>query len=240
MTRLDAELVERQLAPSRSNAARLVAAGRVRVNGRLVSKGATPVRATDIIVAKPDPYVSRAGHKLADALDDLQFAVAGRALDAGASTGGFTQVLRQRGCAPVFAIDVGRGQLSQRLKADPHVVSRERTNLRDLELDHVGGRPVDLVVADVSFISLTLLVEPFSRVVEPGGHALLMVKPQFEVGRERLGKGGVVRDPDLQRQAVADVAAAAARQGWRPVAEVPSRLPGAGGNAEFFVLLARD
>ena len=144
-----------------------------------------------------------------------------------------------RGCREVFAVDVGSDQLAPALRADPRVRLRERTNLRDLRLDDVGGFPVDLVVADVSFISLRLLVKPLVSVTRDDGWLLLLVKPQFEVGRERLGKGGVVREPADQVQAISGVISAAAECGWHGVAVVASRLSGASGNREFFVLLRR-
>jgi 23S rRNA (cytidine1920-2'-O)/16S rRNA (cytidine1409-2'-O)-methyltransferase len=140
----------------------------------------------------------------------------------------------------VYAVDVGTDQLAASVRADPRVVVHEQTNLRDLTLDHVGGHPVDLTVADVSFISLTLLVAPLAAVTRPGGRMLLMVKPQFEVGRERLGRGGVVRDPALHTDAVDAVLAAAGACGWYLQAVRPSRLPGPAGNQEFFVLLADE
>ncbi|MFP5282051.1 MAG: TlyA family RNA methyltransferase [Actinomycetes bacterium] len=227
----------RGLARSRSHAARLVDSGLVRLNGQTMRKAAAAVRPSDSLVTDADPYVSRAAHKLIGALDDLDLAVGGRALDAGASTGGFTQVLLERGCARVFAVDVGTGQLDPDLRADPRVVVREQTNLRHLDLTVLEGRPVDLVVADVSFVSLRLLVEPLVRVTRPDGWLLLLVKPQFEVGRERLGKGGIVVDPTLRSAAVAGVAVEAERLGWEAAARVPSRLAGAGGNQETFVLL---
>ena len=236
--RLDRLLLTRGLARSRGQARAMVVAGDVRVDGVVVTKPSTVVADGAALTAHVDPYVSRAAHKLLGALDDLGLAVGGRALDAGSSTGGFTQVLLERGCAPVYAVDVGTDQLVPALRADPRVVVRERTNLRDLELAHLDDAPVDLVVADVSFISLTLLVGPLAAVTSPGGRMLLMVKPQFEVGRERLGRGGVVREPALHREAVEAVLAAAAAQGWHAAAVRPSRLPGPAGNREFFVLLA--
>jgi 23S rRNA (cytidine1920-2'-O)/16S rRNA (cytidine1409-2'-O)-methyltransferase len=205
-----------------------------------VRKPAAVVAPDAVLAAETDPYVSRAAHKLLGALDDLDLQVGGRALDAGSSTGGFTQVLLQRGCAPVHAVDVGTDQLAGSLRHDPRVVVHERTNLRDLALHHVGGTPVDLTVADVSFISLTLLVAPLAAVTAPTGCMLLMVKPQFEVGRERLGRGGVVREPELHREAVAAVVSAARSVGWHLHAVQPSRLPGPAGNREFFVLLRTD
>jgi 23S rRNA (cytidine1920-2'-O)/16S rRNA (cytidine1409-2'-O)-methyltransferase len=190
------------------------------------------------VQAGADHYVSRAAHKLLGALDDLDLDVTGlRVLDAGASTGGFTQVLLERGCEIVYAVDVGSDQLIDRLRQDLRVVSSERTNLRELGLCHVGGDPVDLVVADVSFISLVLLMAPLTAVTRPEGALLLMVKPQFEVGRELLGKGGVVRSAAHRRQAIEGVIAAAEVHGWSAHRVVPSRLPGPAGNVEFFVLL---
>jgi 23S rRNA (cytidine1920-2'-O)/16S rRNA (cytidine1409-2'-O)-methyltransferase len=213
--------------------------GQVVIDGVVVRRPAEPVDAAAGIVTAPDPYVSRAAYKLLGALDDLQLSVPGRALDAGASTGGFTQVLLERGCAQVIAVDVGTGQLAPLLRGDPRVTVWEQTNLRHLTLDHVAGRPVDLVVADVSFISLTLLIEPLTAVTAAEGRLLLLVKPQFEVGRERLEKGGVVRSAELRRAAVRGVVEAAEGLGWRASAGAPSRLPGSAGNQEFFVLLDR-
>lgn len=235
--RLDALLVERGLARSRGQAAALVREGRVRVGGVRVGKPATQVPEDAEPDVETDPWVSRAAHKLLGALEDLDVGVPARCLDAGASTGGFTQVLLSRGAERVYAVDVGTDQLAPVLRQDPRVTVHERTNLRDLTLTHVGGVPVDLVVADVSFISLTLLLEPVLGVLDRGGEALLMVKPQFEVGRERLGKGGVVRDPGLRAAAVAAVTAAAEALGWRTVGTAESRLPGPAGNVEYFVHL---
>ena len=240
MSRLDRAVAERGLARSRSAAVELIRAGRVRVNDEVVVRGASVVSPDDAISVEADPYVSRAAHKLAGALTDLGLDVTGlRALDAGASTGGFTQVLLRSGCREVIAVDVGHGQLAEELRTDPRVVSHEHLNVRELTLAHVGGRPVDLVVGDLSFISLTLVLPALTRVADPGGSLLLMVKPQFEVGRERLGEGGVVRDPALHIVAVTGVIEAAAGLGWVTQAVVPSRLPGPAGNREFFVLLAR-
>jgi 23S rRNA (cytidine1920-2'-O)/16S rRNA (cytidine1409-2'-O)-methyltransferase len=235
--RLDRLLLTRGLARSRSHAQALVAAGAVQVDGVVVTRSAALVPDDAVLTAATDPYVSRAAHKLLGALDDLGLVVGGRALDAGSSTGGFTQVLLERGCAPVYAVDVGTDQLVPVLRADPRVVVRERTNLRELTLDHLDGVPVQLVVADVSFISLTLLMAPLAAVTDPDGRMVLMVKPQFEVGRERLGRGGVVREPALHSDAVDAVLGAAARHGWHALAVRASRLPGPAGNREFFVLL---
>jgi 23S rRNA (cytidine1920-2'-O)/16S rRNA (cytidine1409-2'-O)-methyltransferase len=217
----------------------MINAGQVVVDGSVVERPDERVAASAAITAAIDHYVSRAAHKLIGALDDLQLNVAGRALDGGASTGGFTQVLLERGCDEVIAVDVGSAQLAQELRSDPRVRWHERTNLRDLELDHVGGVPVDLVVADLSFISLTLVIGPLVSVTRADGRLLLLVKPQFEVGRELLGRDGVVRTPAHQVQAISNVITSAGRYGWRCVAAVPSRLPGASGNREFFILLRR-
>ena len=238
--RLDRELAARGLARSRSHAQTMINSGAVSVDGMIITRPADLVESTAQINADADHYVSRAAHKLLGALDDLGLTVSGRALDAGSSTGGFTQVLLERGCSQVIAIDVGTDQLAPELRRDPRIRELERTNLRDLGLEHVDHQPVDLVVADVSFISLVLLIERFTAVVTPTGQMLLMIKPQFEVGREQLGKGGVVRDPALHRQAVDQVVAEARRCGWHLLATVPSRLLGPAGNQEFFALFARQ
>jgi 23S rRNA (cytidine1920-2'-O)/16S rRNA (cytidine1409-2'-O)-methyltransferase len=235
--RLDRELVRRGLARSRSHAQAMISAGQIIVDGSLVERSGDQVSRSAAIDAPSDRYVSRGAHKLLSALDDLQLVVAGRALDAGASTGGFTQVLLERGCREVIAVDVGSDQVAPMLRADPRVRLHERTNLRDLRLDHVGGAPVDLVVADVSFISLTMLIAPLVSVTRADGWLLLLVKPQFEVGRELLGKHGVVRTPAHQAEAISSVIKSAAAYDWRCAAAVPSRLPGASGNREFFLLL---
>ena len=217
----------------------MISAGQVMVDGSLATRPDERVTASAGITAPIDHYVSRAAHKLIGALDDLQLNVAGRALDAGASTGGFTQVLLERGCDEVIAVDVGSAQLAPVLRSDRRVRLHERTNLRDLELDHVGGVAVDFVVADVSFISLTLVIGPLVAVTKDGGWLLLLVKPQFEVGRELLGRDGVVKTQAHQVQAISNVIKSAAEHGWRCVAAVPSRLPGASGNHEFFIVLRR-
>jgi 23S rRNA (cytidine1920-2'-O)/16S rRNA (cytidine1409-2'-O)-methyltransferase len=195
-------------------------------------------------VVRADPereeYVSRGGHKLAGALAAFGprgLEVAGRrCLDAGASTGGFTDVLLRRGAAEVVAVDVGYGQLAWALRQDPRVTVHDRTNVRDLTLDLVGG-PVDVVVGDLSFISLLLVLEPLLGVTRADGDLALMVKPQFEVGKDRLGKGGVVRDPALRAETVATVAAAADARGWGARGVARSPLPGPSGNVEFFLWL---
>ena len=237
--RLDLALVERGIARSRNHAAQLIADGRVTVNTRPAAKPSQPVAPTDEISAEVERWVSRAAHKLLGALDDTGLQIPGRVLDAGASTGGFTQVLLERGARCVHAVDVGHDQLVPELREDPRVVVHEGLNLRDLTLDHLGGEPVDLVVGDVSFISLRLLLPRLLCVLNPHGEALLLVKPQFEVGRERLGSGGVLRDAALRREAVDAVCADAVELGWLERWRGESRLPGSAGNVEFFVRLTR-
>lgn len=239
-TRLDAALVARGLARSRGQASDLISAGRVTVNGRVARKASRPVSGGDTIAAETDPWVSRAAHKLIGALDASGTPVAGlRALDAGASTGGFSQVLLARGASHVVAVDVGHGQLAEPVASDPRVTSHEGLNLRDLTAGQVGA-PVDLVVADVSFISLTLLVGPLRAVARPGATALLMVKPQFELGRAALDSRGVVADPGRVPEAVDLVAAAASRAGWRELWRGASPLPGESGNQEAFLKLVAE
>lgn len=243
--RLDTELVRRGLARSREQAQQLVSAGRVRVSGAPAVKAASQVAPADPIVVVVDDdggaqYVSRGAHKLAGALDVFAaagLAVAGRrCLDAGASTGGFTDVLLRRGAAAVVAVDVGYGQLAWPLRTDPRVTVLDRTNARALTAEQVG-EPVDLVVADLSFISLALVLPALARVSRADADLLLMVKPQFEVGRDRLGAGGVVRDPGLRADAVRRIAARAAELGLGVRGVTASPLPGPSGNVEYFVWL---
>ncbi|MDG4798398.1 TlyA family RNA methyltransferase [Micromonospora sp. WMMD1082] len=245
--RLDAELVRRGLARSREQAAALVEAGRVQLRGVPARKAAAMVDPADpLLVSGADPaseYVSRGGHKLAGAL--AAFAPAGlvvtgrRCLDAGASTGGFTDVLLRAGAAEVVAVDVGYGQLAWPLRNDARVRVFERTNVRTLTPEAIGG-PVEVTVADLSFISLRLVLPALAACTRADGDLALMVKPQFEVGRERVGAGGVVRDPQLRAEAVLDVAAAAATLRLGLVDLAASPLPGPSGNVEFFVWLRRD
>ena len=242
--RLDAELVRRGLARSREHAAELVTAGRVRVSGATAAKPATQVTTDVAILVAEDPdrpdYVSRGGHKLAGALavfEPLGLSVAGRrCLDAGASTGGFTDVLLRAGASEVVAVDVGYGQLAWSLQSDDRVQVHDRTNIREITTALIGG-PVDLVVGDLSFISLALVLEPLVSVTKADGDLALMVKPQFEVGKDRIGKGGVVRDPALRAETVAAVADRAGGLGWGARAIATSPLPGPSGNVEFFLWL---
>ncbi|MEE1943227.1 TlyA family RNA methyltransferase [Streptomyces sp. TRM 70361] len=243
--RLDAELVRRRLARSREHASTLIAAGRVTVGGTVATKPATQVAAGAAIVVAEDAgdpgYVSRGGHKLAGALAAFTpkgLAVAGRrALDAGASTGGFTDVLLRAGAARVIAVDVGYGQLAWSLRNDERVVVRDRTNVRELTPELIGGEPVDLVVGDLSFIPLGLVLPALARCAAPEADLVLMVKPQFEVGRERLGSGGVVRSPALRAEAVRTVAGQAAGLGFGVLGVIASPLPGPSGNVEYFLWL---
>jgi 23S rRNA (cytidine1920-2'-O)/16S rRNA (cytidine1409-2'-O)-methyltransferase len=243
--RLDAELVRRKLARSREQAAALVAAGRVQVRGTVAQKVATMIDPADpVLVTGDDPtdeYVSRGSHKLAGALRAFTgLAVRGRrCLDAGASTGGFTDVLLRAGAREVVAVDVGYGQLAWPIRTDDRVVVLERTNVRTLTPAAIGG-PVDVTVADLSFISLRLVLPALAACTAPDGDLALMVKPQFEVGRERVGAGGVVRDPHVRAAAVLEVAAAAAEIGLGVRGVTASPLPGPSGNVEFFLWFRRD
>ncbi|MDE3153531.1 MAG: TlyA family RNA methyltransferase [Acidobacteriota bacterium] len=237
--RLDAAVVERGLAASRERARALILAGQVTVDGVVVSKAGTGVAPDAVLaVAQPDhPWVGRGGVKLAHALDAFAVPVAGRrALDVGASTGGFTDVLLQRGAAHVVALDVGRGQLDWRLRTDPRVTVVEGRNARTLAPGDLPG-PVDLVTVDVSFISLRLVLPALVPLLAPDADLVALVKPQFEAGREAVGKGGLVRDPRVHEQVLADVTRAAEAAGLRRVAMTPSPITGATGNREFFLHL---
>lgn len=214
------------------------------VNGHLATKPATAVTTDADLVVRADEsdpeYASRGAYKLVGALEaftDLR--VDGRrCLDAGASTGGFTDVLLRAGAREVVAVDVGYGQLIWRLQNDHRVRVHDRTNIRDITPESIGG-PVDLVVGDLSFISLALVLDALIGVTAPDGDLALMVKPQFEVGKDRLGKGGVVRDPALRAEVVEDIAARADERGWGAIAVERSPLPGPSGNVEFFLWLRR-
>ena len=241
-TRLDAELVRRELARSRDAAADLIEKRSVLVNGIPATKPATQVDAqTSIVIAgERDDFVSRGGHKLDGALAHfLGVNVEGkRCLDAGASTGGFTDVLLRKRAAHVVAVDVGYGQLAWELRQDERVTILDRTNIRHLTGEMVG-EPIDLVVADLSFISLTLVLPALAAVSKPDADYVVMVKPQFEVGREKLGAGGVVRDPQLRKAAVVDVADSAYDVGLGTLGVTASSLPGPAGNVEYFLWLRR-
>lgn len=241
-TRLDAELVRRELARSRDAAADLIEKRSVLVNGIPATKPATQVDAETSIVIAGDrnDFVSRGGHKLDGALSIFEgVTVEGkRCLDAGASTGGFTDVLLRRDAAHVVAVDVGYGQLAWELRQDVRVTILDRTNIRHLTGEMVG-EPIDLVVADLSFISLTLVLPALAAVSKSDADFVVMVKPQFEVGREKLGAGGVVRDPALRKSAVIDVAESAYDVGLGTLGVTASSLPGPAGNVEYFLWLRR-
>ncbi len=232
--RLDQLLVQRSLAPSRERAQALILAGAVRVDGDPIRRSADSVREEATVTIDAGPrFVSRGGDKLDAALDELRLDVRGKvALDVGSSTGGFTDCLLQRGATRVYAVDVGKGQLDWRLRNDPRVVVKEGVNAREgVSLPE----PVDVVVADVSFISLRLALPPSFAHLRDGGDVVALVKPQFEAGREAVGRGGIVRDPAARAGAVIAVAEQFAKLGIAPVAIVPSRLPGREGNLEIFV-----
>ena len=236
--RLDAELVRRELTTSRSEAQQLIGANRVLVNGSVAAKPSRQVAPGDAVVVSGPParFVGRGAEKLDGALEDFGLDVAGmRALDAGASTGGFTDCLLQRGARQVVALDVGHGQLHERLRADDRVVNLERTNVRHVTADLIGG-PVDLVVGDLSFISLRLVIPALVSVCQPEAPMILLVKPQFEAGRSEVGKGrGIITDPAIHervRVEVGDafVAAGCSVRGW-----TDSPITGADGNREFLI-----
>lgn len=236
--RLDAELVRRELTTSRAEAQHLIAANRVLVNGSVADKASRQVAPGDAVVVEGPParYVGRGAEKLEHALAKFAIDVTGlRALDVGASTGGFTDVLLQRGAAHVVALDVGHGQLHERLRADSRVTNLERCNIRHADLDLIGGA-VDIVVGDLSFISLRLVIPTLVELCQPGSPMVLLVKPQFEAGRREVDRGrGVITDPavhDRVRAEVADAlgAAGCAVQGW-----TTSPITGADGNVEFLV-----
>jgi 23S rRNA (cytidine1920-2'-O)/16S rRNA (cytidine1409-2'-O)-methyltransferase len=241
--RIDQLLVTRGLAPSRARAQAIVLAGAVHVAGMRVDKaGALVDEAADVEVRGADhPYVSRGGVKLAGALDAFALDVSGvRGLDLGASTGGFTDCLLQRGAAHVVAVDVGYGQLAHKLRVDPRVTVLERTNARTLEPEAIGG-PADVTVVDASFIGLAKLVPAIARCTRAGGHLVALVKPQFEVGRAEAARTrGVVRDEDVRADAIEAAERAVAEGGFTLVARADSVLPGPKGNREAFVHARRD
>jgi 23S rRNA (cytidine1920-2'-O)/16S rRNA (cytidine1409-2'-O)-methyltransferase len=237
--RLDVLLVDRGLVPSRERARALILAGQVQVDGKPATKAGVSVESdADIALGVPDhPYVGRGGLKLAHALDTFAIDVTGLlALDIGASTGGFTDVLLQRGARQVVALDVGHGQLDWRLRTDPRVVVREHVNARYLPPDDLPG-PFDLVTIDVSFISLRQIFPIVPARLSPGGHVVALVKPQFEAGREDVERGGLVTDPAVHARVLDEVRAAARAVGLSPMADTPSPITGATGNQEFLLHL---
>jgi 23S rRNA (cytidine1920-2'-O)/16S rRNA (cytidine1409-2'-O)-methyltransferase len=239
LRRLDAELVRRGLATSQEEARNAVDAGLVTIEGVTATKVATMVSGDSAVAltGSPPPFVSRGGRKLAAALDRFAIDPSGRdALDAGSSTGGFTDCLLQRGASRVVAVDVGYGQLAWDLRSNARVVVLERTNVRDLTPEMLPFVP-DLVVADLSFISLQRVLGALARLATTGADHIVLVKPQFEAGRDEVGSGGVVRDPDVWRRAVTGVAEAGRSVGLEPQAVIASPLTGPAGNVEFLLLL---
>lgn len=242
--RVDAELVRRGLARSREHAVELIDARRVKIAGTVAIKPATAVEpGTPLLVTEEDnevQWASRGAYKLLGALEVFErggFGIAGkRCLDAGASTGGFTDVLLSKGAREVVAVDVGYGQLVWRLQSDDRVHVIDRTNVRSIDAETLGGT-VDVIVADLSFISLELVLPAFVACSAPGANLALMVKPQFEVGKDRVGSGGVVRDPELRTSAVVKVAEAASGLGLMLQNVTASPLPGPSGNVEYFLWL---
>jgi 23S rRNA (cytidine1920-2'-O)/16S rRNA (cytidine1409-2'-O)-methyltransferase len=236
--RLDADLVARGLTASRAEAQQLIGAMRVLVNGAVADKPARMVATADqVLISGPPPrFVGRGGLKLDHALDVFGIDVTGmRALDAGASTVGFTDCLLQRGAAHVVAVDVGHGQLHERLVADRRVTSIERTNIRTVDVEAIGGL-VDLVVADLSFISLRLVIEPLVGVCQPGAPMVMLVKPQFEAGRAEVSRGrGVISDPEVHRRVGVEVEQALIDAGCRVAGWTDSPISGADGNRELLV-----
>lgn len=241
--RLDAELVRRGLVASRRDAAEAIEAHRILVNGAVAEKSARLVSPADALVVAGEPprFVSRGGEKLDHALDVFGIEVSGlRVLDAGASTGGFSDCLLQRGAAHVVALDVGHGQLHPRIRSDERVTVMERCNVRAVGVDEIGGE-VDLVVADLSFISLTKVIENLVRLVRPGGALVLLVKPQFEAGRAEVSRGrGVITDPEIHHRVRGDVQISLERAGTVVRAWTESPVTGADGNREFLVYAVRE
>jgi 23S rRNA (cytidine1920-2'-O)/16S rRNA (cytidine1409-2'-O)-methyltransferase len=236
--RLDAELVRRELTSSRTEAQQMIAANRVLVNGSVADKSSRQVSPGDAVVVSGPParFVGRGAEKLEGALEAFGLDVSGfRALDAGASTGGFTDCLLQRGALEVVAVDVGHGQLHERLRADDRVVNREKTNIRYITTEGIGGL-VDIVVGDLSFISLTLVIPALVSVCQPEAPMVLLVKPQFEAGRSEVGKGrGIITDPAIHDRVKAEVAECFVDNGCKIHAWVTSPITGADGNVEFLV-----
>ncbi len=237
-TRLDVALVERGLAETRATAQRMIMAGLVFSRDRRLDKAGQAV-AEDLpleVRGQPHPYVSRGGLKLEKALDHFAIPVAGRlALDVGSSTGGFTDCLLQRGATKVYAVDVGTNQLAWKLRSDPRVVSMEKTNIRDIGRAQVP-EPVDLVVCDASFIGLRTALPAALALAAPGAHLAALIKPQFEVGKGRVGKGGIVREPELHAEVCATISEwLGALPGWTVLGVTPSPIEGAEGNREFLI-----
>ena len=241
--RLDQLLLERGLAETRAKAQALILAGLVYAGEKRLDKAGQQV-ADDMALelrGQPHPYVSRGGLKLAAALDAFAIDVQGRiGLDIGASTGGFTDVLLQRGAAKIYAVDVGHGQLAWKLRQDARVAVREKTNIRHIGRAEIAD-PIDVLVCDVSFIGLQTALPAALALAAPGAHVVALIKPQFEVGKRLVGKGGIVRDPLLHREVCDRIAAWLAGQpGWTVLGVVPSPIDGADGNREFLIAARRD
>jgi 23S rRNA (cytidine1920-2'-O)/16S rRNA (cytidine1409-2'-O)-methyltransferase len=235
--RADVAVFDQGLAPSRERARALILAGQILCGDRPVDKAGDllPAGAILRLRGEPMPYVSRGGLKLAHALDTFHVSVAGAvAVDIGASTGGFTDCLLQRGASRVYCVDVGHGQLDWKIASDPRVVVIDRTNIRHMPADKIPER-CTLAVIDVSFISLRLVMPALPPLLVPGAPVVALVKPQFEVGRDKVGKGGIVRDDDDRRQAVVDVAGAARELGLAVLGETTSPITGGKGNVEFLL-----
>jgi 23S rRNA (cytidine1920-2'-O)/16S rRNA (cytidine1409-2'-O)-methyltransferase len=240
-TRLDKLVLERGLAPTREKAQALILAGQIHINGRRADKAGMPVPADARVelVGEAPRYVSRGGVKLEGALDDFGLDPTGKiCLDIGSSTGGFTDCLLQHGAARVYAVDVGKGQLDWKLRQDARVVVREGINARHLKPEDIG-EPVDWVTLDVAFISVAKILPAALACARPGATFLILVKPQFELSQKQVGKGGIVRDPALHREAVEKVSQAAVEVGLGEIQVRESRLPGAEGNREFFLCARR-
>ena len=240
--RIDLYLTEQGYVQSRQRARALIDGGGVTLDGKVVTKASMQVCEGEHQIEIRDDirYVGRGGLKLEGALDAFRLSVSGMlALDIGASTGGFTDCLLSKGAAEVWAVDAGEGQLAARLAADPRVHSIERRNARELELSEIGGREVDLIVMDVSFISATCSLPRFPFLLRDGGHAIVLIKPQFELVKSKIGKGGIVKDGRAHREAVERVLDAGAGLGLCPVGLIPSPITGGDGNREFLVHFIR-
>ena len=236
--RADVYLTEYGYASSRRRAQELIEGGFVTVDGKVVKKSSVSIEEGDHMVTVEDPlaYVSRGGLKLEAALDAFLPDIVGMtALDIGASTGGFTDCMLSRGVDRVYAVDAGVGQLAKKLQADPRVISREHLNARAISTDDIGGERVDLIVMDVSFISATYILPRFPLLLKDGGVAICLIKPQFEVGKSMLGKGGIVKDPKAHRIAVERVMQGGILSGLTPVGLIPSPVTGGDGNREFLI-----
>lgn len=240
--RLDVLITKRQLAPSREKAKALIMAGQVFVDGERIDKAGTMVGNETEIVIKGDacPYVSRGGLKLEKAMEEFRFEISGNiCCDMGASTGGFTDCMLQRGAQKVYAVDVGYGQLDYKLRTDPRVVNMERTNIRYMDTELIE-EPVDLISIDVSFISLNLILPVASKILADDGKVICLVKPQFEAGREQVGKKGIVRDPKVHKEVILNVCSYAEKCGLHPHGLTFSPVKGAKGNIEYLLYLRND